>query len=301
MTETLDIAAYSVAKLASDLGLSHPQLSRLTEKVDSSGYTPFPSIKKGKKRVFAAPNPALKRVQRALAKRLLRRLPVSDHVFSTPGRDVVRNAERHLAGGYRLSLDLMDCYPSTSLSRIRNTLVGLGLDSNVAAVVARLATYKGLLPQGSACSGAILDLVLYSLDESLGRLAAESGCTYTRFVDDITFSGPVPLQKVGKQARRLIRAYGYKIRDRKTLYSGRGELHEITGIAVDHTMHAPRGYVIRVEAHIRDYRQGGTSKEQSIRGMIQWVARLNKSEASVLERQLRSASYRRPNEILTSV
>jgi RNA-directed DNA polymerase len=289
-----DAATYTVERLCADLGLTYQTLSSLGARIDRGGYHRFVDSKRNKTRVFDEPAPSLKIIQRALVDRFFVKLPASEHVYSRRGLDVVRNAARHVGRAYRLSMDLSDCYPSTTLSLIREALTGLGLRSEVIGLVARLVTYNGRLPQGSPASSAVLDCVLYRLDEALARLAAEYGATYTRWVDDLSFSADVPLTSLARRVKRLVRAHGYVIKDRKTRHSRPGELHTVTGISVGSVLHAPPQYLDRVGREITAFSRGRRSqKERSIDGKIQWVNRLNSSEAGMLDRKMIFATAKR--------
>lgn len=286
-------ANYTIDQLAKDLGITPTRLAALAGRIERRGYHPFPDKKNGKTRIFCAPACWLKQVQRRLADRVFPRLPISDHVYSRPGRDVVRHARQHAGRAYKLSMDIRDCFPSTRLSMVRTTLLAAELPQDVAMLVARLVTYKGRLPQGSCCSNAVLDAVLYPLDEALGALATEYGGRYTRFADDLSFSADVPLESLRRRAKKLVRKHGYDLRHEKTRSSGVGEIHTMTGIVVDETLHAPEVYLREVERRISAFRRGRSQKEQSIAGQIQWVGRLNELEASALAKKMAAASAKR--------
>lgn len=55
-------------------------------------------------------------------------------------------------------------------------------------MIAQIACYENKLPQGSPCSPVITNLIAHILDIQLAALAKENSCTYSRYVDDITFS-----------------------------------------------------------------------------------------------------------------
>ena len=51
-----------------------------------------------------------------------------------------------------------------------------------------LFTYKGRLPMGTPTSPVLSNLAAIPLDNALTGWAGERGATFTRFVDDLTFS-----------------------------------------------------------------------------------------------------------------
>lgn len=62
------------------------------------------------------------------------------------------------------------------------------LNQSVATVVAQIACHENQLPQGSPCSPVISNLIGNLLDMRLVKLAKRERCTFSRYVDDITFS-----------------------------------------------------------------------------------------------------------------
>lgn len=285
---------YTADKLAKDLGRSYERLSREAARIDRDGYQRFVQKKGRKTRVFAAPSPWLKTIQRGLADRLFPNLPLSSHVYSRRGRDVVQNARQHVGRPYRLTVDIADCFPSTTLAMVRSALEDAELPRNVAGLITRIVTYNGRLPQGSPCSPAVLDCVLYRLDESLARLAAEYGGVYSRFVDDLTFSADVPLAALRRRASKIVRSYGYTLRQEKTRSTGPGDFHTVTGIAVRSTLHAPPAYLDQVRHEISAFGRGRRSvNERSLSGKIQWVGRIDRSDAATLQRHMSTATAKR--------
>ncbi len=285
---------YTADRLAKDLGRSYARLSREAARIDRDGYQRFVQKKGHKTRVFAAPSPWLKTIQRGLADHLFPHLPLSSHVYSRNGRDVVQNARQHIGRPFRLTVDIADCFPSTTLAMVRSALEDAELPRDVVGLVTRIVTYNGRLPQGSPCSPAVLDCVLYRLDESLARLAGEYGGVYSRFVDDLTFSADVPLVALRRRASKIVRSYGYTLRHEKTRSTGPGGFHTVTGIVVDSTLHAPRAYLNQLRHEISAFGRGRRSvHERSLSGKIQWVGRVDRSDATTLQRHMTTAAAKR--------
>ncbi len=290
----IDFASFTVQDLAARAGLAYSTLSGLAKVIDQSGYHRFVDRKNGKARVFAEPTPMLKQVQRNLLETFFSALPVSSHVYNRRGQDVVKHAQRHVGRSYLLSMDLRDCFPNTTTAMVRRTLSALGLSSEVVGLVTRLVTYNGQLPQGSPCSSAVVDCVLFSLDEAIAGLASEHSATYTRWLDDFSFSADAPLATLYRSVKRLVRAHGYSVNHRKTRKSRPGQIHTVTGIAVGSTLHAPREYLVRLDREIDSFSRAKTpDRERALYGKIQWVSRLNLSEGAKLHQKMQRATVRR--------
>jgi hypothetical protein len=107
------------------------------------------------------------------------------------GRSIITNAQQHRHRRWVFNLDLKDFFPSINFGRVRGFFLknrDFALQSRVATVIAQIACHGDSLPQGSPCSPVISNLVANVLDMRLVKLASESGCTYSRYADDLTFS-----------------------------------------------------------------------------------------------------------------
>ena len=136
------------------------------------------------------------------------------------GRSVHTHAAVHAGAGLVLRLDLRDFFASVPAARVFGVLATLGYPAPVARALTGLATNRapvavlaamdpaprpGLvaaryalerrlaaphLPQGAPTSPALANLAAFSLDRRLTGLAAAFGLAYSRYADDLTFSGP---------------------------------------------------------------------------------------------------------------
>jgi hypothetical protein len=90
-----------------------------------------------------------------------------------------------------LNIDLEDFFGTVNLGRVRGFFIkerNFALKPRVATVLAQIACHDNALPQGSPCSPVISNLIGHVLDIQLSALARKTGCTYSRYADDITFS-----------------------------------------------------------------------------------------------------------------
>jgi RNA-directed DNA polymerase len=169
-------------------------------------------------RLLAAPKPRLKEAQRRLLRHVVALLPLHEAAHGcVPGRSVRPAVAPHAGSAVVLQLDLEQFFPSIRAERVYGLLrtVG-GLPEPVAHTVTGLVTTVvpravwqrvpvpadsdrhrrlGLrlavphLPPGAPTSPGLANLVCFRLDRRLTGLAESFGATYTRYVDDLTFSG----------------------------------------------------------------------------------------------------------------
>ena len=143
----------------------------------------------GGERTLRVPDPATKAIQRHLLHGVLDRVPIhpAAHGFES-GRSIVTNALPHAGKAVVIRMDLVDFFDSTSARRVRRLFRVLGWDAESAALLTRLTTDGGTLPQGAPTSPRLANLVNVRLDARLSALAISLGGTYTRYADDLTFS-----------------------------------------------------------------------------------------------------------------
>jgi RNA-directed DNA polymerase len=106
-------------------------------------------------------------------------------------RSIIDNATKHRRRRYVLNLDLQDFFGTINFGRVRGFFItnrDFALHPKTASLLAQIACHNNVLPQGSPSSPVISNLIANVLDIRLSRLAYDSGCTYSRYADDLTFS-----------------------------------------------------------------------------------------------------------------
>jgi retron-type reverse transcriptase len=199
----------------------------------------------GRPRILLVPEGELKRVQRLILRRLLERIPC--HAAATgfrKGQSIVSNARVHSGSDVILGLDLQDFFQTTRASRVHALFKRIGWDEAAAALLTRLCTYEGGLPQGAPTSPCLSNLVNYRLDCRLSGLARKHGAVYSRYADDITFSFKIRIRSaifdVLKMSIYIVGRHGYEIHDRKTRIRGAHQRQLVTGLVVNERVRLPR-------------------------------------------------------------
>ncbi|MBX9626105.1 MAG: reverse transcriptase family protein [Gemmataceae bacterium] len=251
---------HTPADVASALGLSIQQLRWLafhTEAATRTHYVKFEVPKRsGGMRVLSAPHKTLKAAQRWILANVVSRfpVPVAAHGF-VAGRGIVSNAGPHVGKAVVLNMDLENFFPSIPFPRVRAAFERHGYSGSVATVFALLctecprttATYAGVkyevatgprgLPQGAPTSPALSNQVARKLDARLLGLAAKLGLAYTRYADDLTFSGgPEFQEKVGylmARVRHLAADEGFTVNEKKSRVMRRSIAQSVTGVVVN--------------------------------------------------------------------
>ena len=168
------------------------------------------------------------------------------------GRSIISNARAHLRKPYLLKMDICDFFPSIAINRVICVFQNLGFPNNVSFYLARLCCLRNHLPQGAATSPALSNTVAYVMDCRLTGLAESYGLGYTRYADDLTFSGDrIPIRFL-QIVETVVAEEGFKIRSEKTRFCHGAGRKIVTGLSVSgDEVRVPRGYKrkIRQEVH----------------------------------------------------
>lgn len=185
-------------------------------------------------RTISAPNATLLNVQKTIYKRIL--LSVNVHPASMGFRQnisVAHNAKAHLGNKQILKADITDFFGSIKKHRIIKVFEKIGYPANISQVLAELCTLENKLPQGAATSPTLSNIIAYDMDVKLASVAQKSNLTYTRYADDLTFSGEdISFELTLSEIDRIIRDEKFVIQRKKTRFLTEKRRKIVTGISV---------------------------------------------------------------------
>lgn len=219
----------SKEKLASLLFVSLEKLEKLAN--TERGYYDFQKPKKsGGVRNISAPIDPLKQVQKRIAV-LLQRIAPPDYLFApVAGRSYVDNAARHIGAQSVRLLDIEDFFPSCSVKKAAWLFARkMECSPDVAAILCKLVTYNGGLPQGSPASPILAYLCYLEMWSEIEQLVESAGCKLSVYADDLTISGNVVPEKMIWEIKRTLFRHGHRY-SREKERSRRGRPVEVTGV-----------------------------------------------------------------------
>ena len=226
----------------------------------------------GPPRLVEAPRPRLKALQRQLLAEVLNLIPPHEaaHGFR-PGRSVLTFVTPHVGRHVVLKLDLKDFFPSIGSARVAALLRTAGYPEPVALLLAALCTNRvpadawsaasapaagpdswrlrqffrrPHLPQGAPTSPALANLCAFRLDARLSGLARSVGAAYTRYADDLAFSGDRAFARGLPRFRTHVHAIaieeGFALNTRKTRTLRRGVRQRVAGVVLNDRPNVPR-------------------------------------------------------------
>lgn len=258
----------------------------------------------GGHRTISQPHPSLKKVQRWILRNLLDQLSTTDSSYGfTRGSRLVDHAKQHVHAKAILSVDIENFFQSINIARITNVFKLAGYPSAAASILARLCTHRGTLPQGAPSSPRLANLVCYRMDRRLAHLATQKGIIYTRYCDDMSFSGPSVsvLAKIRPLITHIVRDCGFKLNARKSRLAGASRTLKVTGLVVSLGrvgISRSRLREIRVKLH-RLHTGTADSELSSVQGLLDYVWDVDKTRYGILLRYIHGLTTALPETALT--
>ncbi len=234
----------------------------------------------GKVRLIEAPKQHLRGIQRRILTHILDRIPAhpAAHGF-VKGRSIKTFATPHVGGTVVLRMDIENFFPSYPARRIQAFFRTIGYPEPVADMLGGLCTNSVLpgmwktlrlstdsnelsearrlysrphLPQGAPTSPSLANLCSYRLDCRLAGLAKSVGATYTRYADDLAFSGDRDFaeraDRVSTTVAAILLESGFVVNHHKTRIMRKGVRQHLAGLVTNECLNVPREDVDRLKA-----------------------------------------------------
>ena len=287
-------------------------------------------------RLLEVPTPRLRSVQRVLLDRVLAPIPPHPAVHGfVAGRSALTGARQHVGAEELLTLDLATFFATVRAGRVWATLRAAGYPEPVAALLTGLCTTSATrddlttmppggtdaaraharaalaaphLPQGAPTSPQLANLAAHRLDRRLAGLAAATGAAYTRYADDLTFSGARGTGALRHRVAGVVADEGFALQPAKTRVRGRGARQTVTGIVVNERPSLPRAEFDALRARLTNAARRGPSAadlaavdgdRQALRrelaGRVAWVTQVHPVRGQRLAALLAGVDWGRPD------
>lgn len=233
-----------LSSLEEDLGIS----AKTLYSISNSAQRHYKEVKIPKRdggvRTLCIPDEALKSVQRRIAERLLAYEPVSVYAKAyKPGGSVKRNAACHVGKKNLLKLDIYKFFDSINYSTVKDKAFPKERYSEEIRILLALLCYRGeSLPQGAPTSPVISNIIMCDFDETVGQWCRDRNISYTRYCDDMTFSGNIDKDETVAFVSAELRKMGLILNGRKTHYVKPGARKTVTGIVVNDKLNVSKDY-----------------------------------------------------------
>ena len=255
----------------------------------------------GSFRLLESPKQHLKHLQRQIYREILRPIPLHTAVNGfRPGHSILTFAEPHAGRAAVLRFDLQDFFPSVSGPRVQAFFRTLGYPETVADLLgglctttvprpfwrtvttdpitqpidqrqriqgARILYSRPHLPQGAPTSPAIANLCAFRLDRRLAGLAASAGATYTRYADDLAFSGDsafarsATLRNFAPQVAAIAIEEGFRVHPHKTRLMRSSARQHLAGLTLNQRPNLSRKDLKQLEAILTNCLRHGPKRK----------------------------------------
>ncbi|MEK6237227.1 MAG: reverse transcriptase family protein, partial [Planctomycetales bacterium] len=278
--------------------------------------------KTGGVRCISAPAPKLARAQQWLLANVLGKLNVQPEAHGfVAGRSILSGAQPHAGRRVVVNMDLKDFFPSITFRRVQGLFRSLGYSGHAATVFALLCTepprvptefngkvyYVSLgeraLPQGACTSPAITNAICGRLDRRLAGLASARQYTYTRYADDLTFSGDddSSVGKLLRSVRSIIAEEGFEEQPTKTKVMRNSRRQEVTGLTVNQRPAVSRQEIRKLRAILHNAAKHGLESQNRenrpnfaghLRGKVAYVCMIDPQRGAPLREALQQVLSR---------
>lgn len=272
----------------------------------------------GLPRLLESPKARLKAIQRRILHEILDHVPAHDlaHGF-VKGRSCISAARAHASEACVLALDLKNFFHSIANERVHGLFRSLGYPWSVARLLTGLCTTatpnavlqertefdwharkllaQPHLPQGAPTSPAIANLCTWRLDQRLRGLANRFDANYTRYADDMAFSGGENFAQKVKYFTECVSAFsrdeGFNLNTAKTRVMRAHVRQSVAGVVVNTHTNIARPDYDRLKAILHNCghasaasqnRDGHADFRAHLNGRVNWVENLNPARGAKL-------------------
>jgi len=312
---------------------------RLAEPLNHYRYQWVPKANGGM-RLLEIPKRRLKQMQRRILDEILYFVPPHEaaHGFR-PRHSALTHAAGHAGRAAVLRMDLRNFFVSVPARRVHALFAALGFPASVARLLTGLTChitpkavlreqlaaraadrgYRGYdaaawrnwsawfaphLPQGAPSSPVLANLCAFNLDVRLAALAEDAGVHYTRYADDLAFSGERALARGVEGFKRIVATIaageGFAVNARKTHLMLRSQRQQLTGVVVNARPNVRRDDYERLKAILHNCARHGPAGQNReglpdfrahLAGRVAHLARLNPARGARLARSLAAIAW----------
>ena len=239
-----------IPSLVRDLGIHAKTLYALSNSIDRHYHTVQCPKADGSMRMLSVPDALLKTVQRRIVQVLLVHMPIS--IYATAyryGGSIRRNAAPHVGRPAVLKLDIRQFFDHILYSTVKEKAFPAAIYAPPLQILLTMLCYRrDVLPQGAPSSPAITNIIMAEFDDAVGAWCRNKKIRYTRYCDDMTFSGNLDPEEVPRFVSAQLRKLGLFLNTQKTRYMPAKQRQVVTGLVVNEKLHVPSSY-------LRDLRQ----------------------------------------------
>lgn len=220
--------------------------------------------RKGGTRQIDAPYPSMIRAQQWIYHEILSKIAISPSATGfIPNHSIKDNASAHLCQECLLLLDVKDFFPSIKWHKVYAVFNHLGYPKNIAQYLASLCCLDCHAPQGAVTSPALSNVIARRLDARISGIAKKYEINYTRYADDMTFSGKRISRRFQSIISKIVEEDGFKINKEKTRFIKGKHQKIVTGVSISSDkLTVPKAKRREVRQHVYYIKKYGLAEHQ---------------------------------------
>ena len=225
---------YNTSNLSNLVGYKKEYLKRAV-RYTSSYYRDFEIVKSnGGKRKISEPLPSLKEIQIWILDNILSQITVSAYAKAyRPNVTLIDNLKFHKNQPKVLTIDLKDFFSSIKQNSIEKIFLEMGYSKLISNLLSKLCTRDDCLPQGAPTSPCLSNIFFIPLDNEISKYCNNSKIRYTRYADDLSFSGNFDENALSKFVEQIVVNAKLLINPEKVKLMKKNTRQEVTGIVVN--------------------------------------------------------------------
>lgn len=282
------------------------QLSKHSEKHYKTYQIPK---KNGKLRTINQPSRKLKALQAWVLHYILSNIQVSSSCKGFRKKtSIVDNVEPHKFSNAVLNMDIKDFFPTVKKTQVFSVFKSIGYNSCISTILTNICIHENCLPQGSPCSPMLANLISWRLDIRIQGFVGKRGITYTRYADDLTFSGlnPVKLIKIHSTIQSIIEDEKFEVNRNKTRMAGPAKAKNITGLIIsngDFGIGQKKAKLLRSKIHHLTFPKEQTNIQllNHVKGWLYYLNSVDQKRLALLKAYIKKLLVKYPSTLISKL
>jgi len=263
---------------SSDIKKVNKILYGISNNIDSNYEEIIIKKKKGGLRFLNEPSKTLKQIQKNILSNVLVDRITSRYATAYKRKhSLTTNALPHVNKKIILKLDIENFFDNINFIKVYKYVFNECLyPKKLGVLLTNLCLFNNKLPQGAPTSGYISNLVLRNFDEAVGKFCNSKNISYTRYSDDMTFSGDFNVKEVISFVSKLLFEEGFKLNKSKIKVVNKGTRQQITGVVVNEKLSIRKNYKRKIRQEIYYIKKHGIDSHLSKMGIKEKTLYLRK-------------------------
>lgn len=310
--------SFHFAKLT---GIKWSQLKRILQWPPLCKWTPYKKIsipkRTGGTREIHIPYQYLKTLQSWIKTEILDNIIQHKcaHGF-VKDKSIVTNASAHLGSDLVVTIDLKDFFHTIKSYEVEEVFSSIGYNKIISKILTIICTMQRVkevnvqdktiqlylfygyrfLPQGSPASPSLSNCAVKNLDDEIDNLCCSKNIKYTRYADDMTFSGSkklIDIQSLLKEIYVITRKHRFWLNTKKTRVLRTNACQRITGVVTNEKLNPSKKYINQIRGILHKIQKTNDQEmidllSLKVKGMISFVYQINPIKAEKYYSKLNS-------------